>query len=53
MAEEERVVTVRYFRVYGRPLEMVTSFKYLGQVISEADDDWSAVVKNLSRERNV
>ena len=32
------------FSSYGRPLEMVTSFKYLGRVISEADDDWTAVV---------
>ena len=28
-AEEEREVTVRDFSTYGRPLEMVTSFKYL------------------------
>ena len=28
---------------------MVTSFKYLGRVISVADEDWLAVVKNLYR----
>ena len=28
-AEEEREFTVRAFSVYGRPLEMVTSFRYL------------------------
>ena len=28
---------------------MVILFKYIGQVISEADYDWSAVVKNLFR----
>ena len=35
--EEEREVTVRTFRTYGRPLEMVKSFRYLGWVISEAE----------------
>ena len=52
-AEEEREVTVRAFRAYGIPLEMVTSFKYLGRVISAADDDWTAVAKNLARARKV
>ena len=31
------------------PLDMVTSFKYLGQVISAADDDWLVVVRNLAK----
>ena len=31
--EEEREVATRYFSTYGLPLEMVTSFKYLGRVI--------------------
>ena len=51
--EEEREVTARSFKSYGRPLEMVTSFKYLGRVISEADENWPVVVKNLSHARNV
>ena len=38
-AEEEREVTTRAFIAYGRPLEMVTSFKYLGMVISETEND--------------
>ena len=50
--EEEREVTARDFSAYGIPLEMVTSFKYLGRVISAADGDWPAVVKNLARARN-
>ena len=45
--EEEREVTDRACSAYGRLLEMVTYFRYLGQVISAADDDWPAVVKNL------
>ena len=32
---------------------MVTSFIYLGQVISKADDDWAEVVNNLSWARAV
>ena len=45
--EEERAVTSRYFSAYGRPLEIVTSFRYLGRVISAADDNWMVVVWNL------
>ena len=47
-----REVTDRAFSSYGRPLEIVTSFKYLGRVILAADD-MTAVVKNLSRARKV
>ena len=49
LAEEEREVTTRNFSAYGRPLEMVNSFKYLGQVISATDDNWSVMVRNLSQ----
>ena len=52
-AEEEKEVTTRVFSAYGRPPEMVNSFKYLGQVISAADVNWPAVVKNLAQERKV
>ena len=37
--EEEQAVTYRAFRAYWRPLEMVTSFQYLGRVNLVADDD--------------
>ena len=47
--EEEREVTSRSFRVNRHPLDMVTSFKYLDQVISAADDDWMAVFRNLAK----
>ena len=30
---------------------MVTSFKYLEQVISAVDDDWMAVFRNLAKTR--
>ena len=52
-AEEEREVTARNFSAYGRPLEMVTSFKYLGRVILESDNDCVAVVRNLDRVKTV
>ena len=32
---------------------MVTSFRYLGQVILEVDDNWPTVVRNLYRARAV
>ena len=47
MAEEEmRESAERAFKVYGRPLEMVNSFKYLGRVLTAADDNWPEVVGN-------
>ena len=46
-------ITVRSFIAYGRPLEMVTSFKYLAQVISATDNDWTEVVRNLDRAKMV
>ena len=39
VTEEERAATSRAFRTYGRTLKMVLSFKYLGRVLSELDDD--------------
>ena len=32
---------------------MVTSFKYLGWVISETDNDWTAVVRKLAQAKTV
>ena len=51
--EEERAVPSREFRSYGRPIEMVTSFRYLGRVILAADNDWPALVQNLAKARAV
>ena len=53
VAKEYQVVTSNEFSAYGHLLKMVTSFQYLGRVISSADDDWPAVVRNLSRSRAV
>ena len=53
MAEEDLQESAeRAFQAYGRTLEMVTSFKYLGPVLTGEEDDWTAVVGNLRKARN-
>ena len=50
MAEEEmRKSEERAFQAYGRPFEMVTSFKYPGRILKAADDNWTVVVGNLKK----
>ena len=52
MAEAElRYITERAFKDYGKPLETVTTFKYLGWVMTARDDDWLAVAGNLVKAR--
>ena len=51
--EEERAVTSRDFSAYGHPLEMVTSFKYLGRVISAMYNDWLELFRNMVKAREV
>ena len=52
MAEEEkRESAKRDFQAYGRPLETVTSFKYLGRVLKPGGDDWPSVGEILKRAR--
>ena len=41
----------RAFQAYGRMLETVTSFKYLGQVLTVGGDNWPVVVRNLKKAR--
>ena len=48
-AEEARAVTSRVFSAYGRTLDMIPFFKYLGRVLLAADDDWPAVIRNLTK----
>ena len=43
--------TERDLDAYGKPIETVNKFKYLGQVITAGDDDWSAVAENLLKAR--
>ena len=49
--EEERAVTSRAFGTYGRPLEMVISFRYLGRLILATDGNWLTVFRNLEKAR--
>ena len=53
LAEEEREVNTRAFSAYGRPLVMVTSFKYLGLVILMTENNYPEVVRNLDRAKTV
>ena len=43
--------TERAFEAYGKPLETVSTFKYLGRVMTAGDDDWPAVAGNLVKAR--
>ena len=45
--EEMRESAEKVFQAYCRPLGTVTLFKYLGQVLTTADDDWAVVVGTL------
>ena len=52
MAEEElQEIADRDFQAYGRPLDTVTSFKYMGRVLAMAVDDCPEVVGNLRKAR--
>ena len=54
MAEAElRDSTERALEAYGKPLEMVSTFKYLGWVMTAGYDDWPAVAGNLVKARNI
>ena len=45
--------TPRALKAYGRPLETVTSLKYLGRIMTASDDDCTAVVGNLRKARKI
>ena len=46
-------MTTMDFSAYGRPLEIVNSFKYLGRMILVTDEKWPTVVSNMAREKKV
>ena len=52
-ADDEREFIVRDFSAYGGPLEMVTSFKYQGQVILVTENNWPTVARNLAWAKTV
>ena len=39
------------FEAYGKQLEAVPSFKYLGRIMTSGDDDWQVVAVNLVKAR--
>ena len=41
------------FEVYGGQLQMVPSFKYLGRILKEGDDDWPVVAGNQGKARKI
>ena len=43
--------TERAFEAYGKPLETVSTFKYLVRVMAAGYDDWPAVAGNLVKAR--
>ena len=52
MTETElRDSTERDFEAYGKPLERVSTFKYLGRAMTAGDDNCPAVVGNLVKAR--
>ena len=52
MAESElRESTERAFEAYGKPIEAVSSFKYLVRIMTAGDDDWPVVAGNLVKAR--
>ena len=40
------------FEAYGRPLEIVKEFKYLGRILMALDKIWLLVDANLQKVRN-
>ena len=47
---ETRENSEQAFEAYGAPIKSVLEFKYLGRILTAIDDDWPAVVGNLSKE---
>ena len=39
------------FEVYGKQIQSVPRFKYLGRFLTEGDDEWPEVAGNLENSR--
>ena len=39
------------FHAYGKPMEAVSEFRYLGRLLTATDDDWPAVAGNIRKAR--
>ena len=42
---------MRAFEAYGKPLENVMVFKYMGWVMTEVDDHWPVVIDTIRKAR--
>ena len=50
-AVEGEAASERAFEAYGRKINQVQEFRYLGRVLTATDDDWPEVARNLYRSR--
>ena len=41
----------RAFHAYGKSMEAVSEFRYLGRLLTATDDDWPAVAGNIRKAR--
>ena len=48
---EARKNTERAFHAFGKPMEAVSEFRYLGWLLTATDDDWPAVARNIWKAR--
>ena len=39
------------FHAYGKPMEAVSEFRYLGRLLTATDDDWPEVAGNIQKAR--
>ena len=54
LAEDEmRDITTRALQAYSRTLNLVTSFKCLGRIMITSGDNWTTVVGNLRKARDI
>ena len=48
---ETRENAERAFHAYGKPMEAVSEFCYLGQLLTATDDDWPVVAEKIRKAR--
>ena len=48
---ETRESYEQVFKAYGEPIKNVSTFRYLGRVLTAGDDEWISVVGNLGKAR--
>ena len=48
---ETRESLERALSAYGKPMEAVTEFRYLGRLLTATGDDWPAVAGNIKKAR--